>query len=66
MNVEGGRKKSMTKKKSRFERKGYNDRAKPCPFGNCKGKIKPTLNANVGKCDRCGKTISWADIAEHC
>ncbi len=58
--------KKIRKKKSAFTRKGYNDRSKPCPFGICKGKIEPTRNANVGKCNRCGKKISWSHIAEHC
>jgi len=54
------------KKKSDFEIPGYNDQPKHCPFGNCNGMVMPTYNCNVGKCDKCGKSIGWNEIAESC
>lgn len=40
---------------------GLNDTAKPCPEG-CGGLVQPTINANVGECDKCGTKYSWGKL----
>ena len=46
--------------KGSFTVSGYNDEPKPCPKRKCKGQVRPTFNANVGKCDKCGETFAWS------
>ena len=41
----------MKKRKSCFTIEGYNDKSKPCLKKKCKGKVKPTWDANVGQCN---------------
>ena len=45
-----------------FTIKGYNDRPKPCLERGCKGQVEPTRNANIGKCNKCGKTFGWSHL----
>lgn len=48
-------------KRKSFTLKGYNDIPKSCPeCGN--GMVRPTHNANVGKCDKCGREIGWSRL----
>lgn len=56
----------MTKKRSKVKHRdftfaGYNDKPKPCLNKKCSGMVKPTWNANVGKCDTCDKSFSWSN-----
>lgn len=44
-----------------FTTPGFNDRPKPCKEKGCIGMVHPTRNANVGRCDLCGKEVSWGD-----
>ncbi len=39
--------------------KGYNDRPKPCPIRRCQGMVMPTMNVNVGVCEKCKTRIPW-------
>ena len=45
-----------------FTIEGYNDKPKPCQKSGCNGTVKPTWNADVGKCDTCQARISWAEV----
>ncbi len=47
-----------------FTLKGYNDRPKPCPRRRCRGKVEPTWNANVGRCNTCGEQFTWSLFLE--
>ncbi len=52
-----------SKQRSDFTFKGYNDKLKKCPYKRCKGMVRPTWNANVGKCDKCSRQVRWAVLA---
>lgn len=49
-----------------FTVKGYNDRPKACqeqPAGRkCSGMVRPTFNANMGRCDTCGARVPWTAL----
>lgn len=51
---------------SDFTFEGYNDKPKPCQEKlkdrKCSGVVRPTWNANVGKCDRCGAHVPWTAL----
>lgn len=47
-------------KEEGFTFKGYNDKPKRCLNKKCKGMVYPTRNANVGKCNTCGRTFPWS------
>ena len=48
--------------KNDFTDKGYNDKPVLCINRWCKGKIHPTWNANIGKCDACGEKFAWGYV----
>lgn len=50
--------------RSDFTLKGYNDQPKPCQEKTvtgrqCAGTVRPTWNANMGRCDRCHARVPW-------
>lgn len=60
--IKGGSMEKDPLKQGKFTVKRYNDASKPCITEGCKGLIKPTFNANVGKCDTCGEQFSWSEL----
>lgn len=49
-----------TQKANAFTIEGYNDQSKPCLKDGCKGQLEPTVNANLGRCNKCGEFFSWS------
>ncbi len=52
---------------SEFTVEGYNDQPKPCQERTvkgqqCSGTVRPTWNANMGKCDRCLAQVPWTAL----
>jgi len=45
-----------------FTVEDFNDRPKPCLEKECKGKVYPTRNVNVGKCNNCGRSFNWGEF----
>lgn len=52
-----------SKQRSDFTFKGYNDKPKKCPHKRCKGVVRPTWNADMGKCDKCSRRVPWGALA---
>lgn len=56
---------------SDFTVEGYNDKPKPCQEQRdtltvkgrkCTGTVRPTWNANMGKCDTCQARVPWTAL----
>lgn len=59
----------MTKQEppSDFTVEGYNDKPKPCQEQTvkgrkCAGTVRPTMNADMGRCDRCQTRVPWTAL----
>ena len=52
---------------SDFTVEGYNDQPKPCQERTvkgrkCSGTVRPTVNADMGRCDRCQAHVPWTAL----